>query len=245
LAVVTFSQSTDPCSPGGTPSLYLYNAHATVSNGPGPPAPQLLKTITLGSAAFSQPAFADGYLFVAGESNGNLMAYASPGPQPPPVSPPPVSPPPVSPPPVNPPPTSSSGITPGGAITLSTVSTAQIKADLVTQLAPVGKAAKIAALLKKRGFTFRFRTLTGGRLEIDWYSIASAQRGKSKVKPVLVAIGKAAFSKAGLVKLTIKLTRAGGRMLKPARSVTLIADGIYRPTSNTAVTATKKFTLRR
>jgi hypothetical protein len=34
-------------------------------------------------------------------------------------------------------------------------------------------------------------------------------------------------------------------MLKPARSVTLIADGIYRPTSNTAVTATKKFTLRR
>ena len=116
---------------------------------------------------------------------------------------------------------------------------------MAKQLVPVGKAAKIAALLKNGGFTFRFRTLTGGRLEIDWYSMARAQRGKAKVKPVLVAIGKATFSKAGLVKFTIRLTRTGGRMLKPAGSVTLIADGIYVPTSNAAVTATNTFTLRR
>jgi hypothetical protein len=77
LAVVTFSESADRCSPGGRPSLYLYNAHATVSNGSGPRAPRLLKTIPLGSAAFSQPAYADRYLFVAGESHGKLMAYAS------------------------------------------------------------------------------------------------------------------------------------------------------------------------
>lgn len=69
LAVVTFS----PCSTGATPSLYLYNAHATVTNGSGTPAPQLLDTISLGRSAFSQPAFADGDLFVATESN--LMAY--------------------------------------------------------------------------------------------------------------------------------------------------------------------------
>jgi hypothetical protein len=204
LAVVTFRESPDPCSPGGTPSLYLYDAHATVSNGSGPPAPRLLKTIPLGSASFSQPTFADRYLFVAGESNGNLMA-----------------------------------LTPGHA------SRAQIKADLVKQLSPAGKAAKIGALLKKGGFTFRFRTLTGGRLKIAWYATAKAQRGKAKGKPVLVAIGKATFSKAGVVKFTIKLTGTGRRMLKAARSVRLIADGIYRPTSNSAVTATKKFTLRR
>jgi hypothetical protein len=204
LAVVTFSESADPCSPGGTPSLYLYNAHATVSNGSGPPAPQLLKTIPLGSSAFSQPAFADGDLFVAGETHGNLMAYATRSP-----------------------------------------SRAQIKADLVKQLAPAGKAAKIGVLLKKGGFTFRFRTLTGGRLTIAWYSRARAQRGNAKGKPVLVAIGKATLSEAGPVKVTIKLTSTGRRMLKAARSVRLIADGIYRPTSNTAVTATKTFTLRR
>jgi hypothetical protein len=75
LAVVTFS----PCSSGGSDEdLYLYNAHATVANGSGPPAPQLLKTIPLGRAAFSQPAFADGYLFVASESS--LMAYSPSGP---------------------------------------------------------------------------------------------------------------------------------------------------------------------
>jgi hypothetical protein len=69
LAVVTFG----PCATGGTRSLYLYNAHATVPNGAGPPAPQLLKTIALGASDFSQPAFADRYLVVATEKN--LMAY--------------------------------------------------------------------------------------------------------------------------------------------------------------------------
>jgi len=68
LAVTTFG----PCS-GGSQSLYLYNAHVTVANGTGPPAPKLLKTITLGASDFSQPAFADGYLFVATEKN--LTAY--------------------------------------------------------------------------------------------------------------------------------------------------------------------------
>jgi hypothetical protein len=201
LAVTTFSESEDQCSPGGTPSLYLYNAHATVPNGSGPPAPQLIKTIPLGASSFSQPAFADRYLFVAGESNGKLMALTPP---------------------------------------LPTIR-AQIKAQLVKQLAPAGQAAKIGALLKKGGFTFRFRTLTGGRLKIAWYLRASAQRGK----PVLVAIGKARFAKARRVKFTIKLTRTGRRMLKAARSVRLIARGTYRPTSKPAVSAAKKFTLRR
>jgi hypothetical protein len=69
LAVATYG----PCSTSGAQSLYLYNAHVTVPNGSGPPAPQLLKTIKLGHSAFSQPAFADGYLFVA--TGSNLMAY--------------------------------------------------------------------------------------------------------------------------------------------------------------------------
>jgi hypothetical protein len=68
LAVATYG----PCANGSSHSLYLYNAHVTVPNGSGPPAPQLLKTIKLGPA-FSQPSFADGDLFVASETN--LMAY--------------------------------------------------------------------------------------------------------------------------------------------------------------------------
>lgn len=69
LAVTTFG----PCSTGSSQSLYLYNAHVTVPNGSGPPAPQLLKTMKLGASDFAQPSFADGYLFVATEKN--LMAY--------------------------------------------------------------------------------------------------------------------------------------------------------------------------
>jgi hypothetical protein len=224
LAVVTLGS----CSPGSTNSLYLYNAHATVPNGSGPPAPQLLKTIQLGRGAFSQPAFADGYLFVASESN--LMAYTSPlEPPPPPSGPPSVTP------PVKRPSHS------------RTVSRAEIKAELVKQLAPARKAAKIAALLKRRGYTYSFRTLTAGTLKIGWYWTPRGHRGKAKAKPkpVLVAIGKATFSKAGRVKLRVKLTRTGMRMLKAARSVRLTAKGIYRPSGKPAVTATKRFVLRR
>lgn len=69
LAVDTFGS----CAAGSSPRLYLYNADVTVPNGSGPPAPQLLKTITPGASVFAQPSFADGYLFVASEKN--LMAY--------------------------------------------------------------------------------------------------------------------------------------------------------------------------
>ncbi len=69
LAVDTFG----PCSTGSSQSLYLYNAHATVASGSGPPAPQLLKTIKLGTSVFAQPSFADGYLFLASEKS--LMGY--------------------------------------------------------------------------------------------------------------------------------------------------------------------------
>lgn len=77
LAVVTMTfPGENPCTTGSTPSIYLYDAHTTVPNpnGFGPPVPQLLKRIPLGRSTFSQPTFADGYLFVAGE--GRMMAYA-------------------------------------------------------------------------------------------------------------------------------------------------------------------------
>lgn len=199
LAVVTFTEGGNRCSPGAQPSLYLYDAHSTVRHGSGPPAPRLLKKIPLGAAAFSQPAFADGDLIVAGDGGGSLMAYA--------------------------------GRTP---------STAQIKTDLVKQLAPAGNAARIPALLKNGGYTFRFRSLTGGKLEIDWF--ATAKRGGANVK---LATGKARFSGAGPVKVTLGLTGAGKRVLKRTRRVALIARGTYRPAGKTAVSATKKFTLRR
>jgi hypothetical protein len=70
LAVVTWNE----CSSGNSPSLYLFNARSSLANPNGNPNPVLLKTIRLSSSAFSQPTFADNYLFVASNSGG-LMAY--------------------------------------------------------------------------------------------------------------------------------------------------------------------------
>jgi hypothetical protein len=220
LAVVTYNGDS-PCTAGTTPSLYLYNAHATVPNGAGPPAPQLLKTIPLGRAAFSQPAFADGYLLVT--TDGSLMAYGVPAPPPPTGG--------GSPPPPH------RGTPP--------VTAAQIKADLRRALLPVGKAARIRSLLKHHGYTFMFSAPTAGKVVIKWYALARRARAAKAAKPVIIAIGSARFAKPRRVRITIKLTSRGMRMLKHARTIRLTAKGIYTPAGRSSLTATRTLRLRR
>jgi hypothetical protein len=70
LAVVTWNE----CSAGSSSALYVFNARVTVANPNGVPNPELLDVIDLRTGAFSQPTFADGYLFVA-SNGGGLMAY--------------------------------------------------------------------------------------------------------------------------------------------------------------------------
>jgi hypothetical protein len=70
LAVTTWNT----CITGQNPALYLFNARASTPNPLGNPNPQLLRIISLSSASFSQPTFADSYLFVA-SNYGGLMAY--------------------------------------------------------------------------------------------------------------------------------------------------------------------------
>jgi hypothetical protein len=123
---------------------------------------------------------------------------------------------------------------------------AQIKAQLLTQLSPSGKGAKIATLLKKGGYTLSFKALSAGRVVIDWYYVPKGAKVSTlKPKPVLVATGKASFSKASLVKLTIKLTQSGKQMLKRAKSLKLTSKGTYTPAGKAAVVATKTITLKR
>lgn len=143
----------------------------------------------------------------------------------------------------SPPPSASGGTVSGGP---ATPSLPQIKAQLLKQLVPLGKAATISVLLKKSGYTFSFKTLTAGRVVISWYYLpTSARTSKAKSNPVLVATGKASFSKAGGVRLTIKLTAQGKRMLKAATRLKLIMRGTYTPSGKSPVIATKSFTLRR
>jgi hypothetical protein len=120
---------------------------------------------------------------------------------------------------------------------------AEVTALLVEELTPSGKAAKIASLLKSRGFTVTFKALEAGTVVIDWYEVPAGAK-LAKPKPVLIAAGQRAFSAAGTAKIKIKLAAAGKRLLNHARKLKLTAKGTFTPTGKTPVTATKVFVLK-
>jgi hypothetical protein len=152
---------------------------------------------------------------------------------------------PVKPAPPPPPPVGSPG---GGVLgsTTASVGATQIQALLRRQLTPTGKAAKIAALLKTGGLTVTFQAPEPGTVAIAWYQLpAGAKLSNAKARPVLVASGQITFSKAGTLKIKLKLTAAGRRLLKHSKRLKLTASGKFTPPGETAVTATKVFVLRR
>jgi trypsin len=125
-------------------------------------------------------------------------------------------------------------------------SSAHIKASLAGEITPHGEAAGIAALMKNGGYVLSFRALSAGKVVIDWYYLPSgAHLASGKPKPVLVAVGKATFTRAGTLQITIELTANGKRMLKHAKRLTLTAKGAFTSTAQPAVVSIKKFTLTR
>jgi hypothetical protein len=138
------------------------------------------------------------------------------------------------------------GSSPGGRGT-STVSSAQIAALLAGELTPSGKTAKIAALLKRGGFSLAFKALEPGAAVIDWYQVPPGAKlaKKTKRKPVLVAAGRRTFSAATTTTIKINLTSTGKRLLKHAKRLKLTAKGTFTPTGSAAITKTKVFVLKR
>jgi hypothetical protein len=128
----------------------------------------------------------------------------------------------------------------------TTISVAQIRARLLSLIAPRGKGAHIAVLLKKKGYPFSFGALVGGRAQISWYFVPKgAHLSKAKPKPVLVASGRRSFAKAGAAKMTIKLTSKGRRLLKHAKRLKLSGKGAFSVAGGSKVSARRTFTLKR
>jgi hypothetical protein len=121
----------------------------------------------------------------------------------------------------------------------STVTAAQIRALLRTEITPSGKAAKIRRLLKKRGYRLHFRALTAGTAKVRWYRL---RKGR---KPILIATGEHRFAAAGSATFKLKLTAAGRKQLRHAKRLRLTAKGTFTPTPGASVKASRKFTLRR
>ena len=124
-------------------------------------------------------------------------------------------------------------------------SVAQLLASLGRQLVPSGKAARIATVLARGGLKVSFRSLTAGRLVIDWYEPAAKGH-----KRVLVATGKLTIHAAGRAPLTIKLTAAGKRLLEHAlhahtRAMKLTATGTFTPPGKPPIHTTKTIKLGR
>jgi hypothetical protein len=164
----------------------------------------------------------------------------------PPIKPAPPPPPPPLPAPALPAPPSSLPPASGGVLgsSAASVGTVQIEALLKRELTPTGKAAKIAALLKAGGLTIVFKALEAGTAVINWYQVPPGAK-LARAKPVLVASGKATFEAAGTLKIKMKLTSAGKRLLGRVRSLKLTAKGIFTPSGEPPVSATKVFVLKR
>jgi hypothetical protein len=130
---------------------------------------------------------------------------------------------------------------------IAKATSAQIATLLAGQLTPSGKAAKIAALVRRGGWAELFRALEAGTATIDWYELpkGATLARKNKARPVLVAAGHLTFSVAGTATLNVKLTSAGKRLLQHAKHVKLIAKGTLTPAGTAPITVTKTFIVKR
>lgn len=122
--------------------------------------------------------------------------------------------------------------------------TAQLKALLASLLAPRGKRAKIAALLKHRGYAISFRSLIAGRLSIAWYLVPKGAH-LAAARPVLAAVGKISTPASGASTLTVELTARGRRLLARGKPLKLTAKGVLAASGRPSLVAMRSFTLKR
>jgi hypothetical protein len=117
---------------------------------------------------------------------------------------------------------------------------AQLLASLTPLLSPHGSAAKFPKLRRTHSYKFTYHALEAGRVTVRWYQITG--HGKHKHK-LLVASGSARASKAGVAKLTVRLTAKGRRLVAAGHRLHLTADVSFVGGGMT-VLRTHSFTLK-
>jgi hypothetical protein len=125
-------------------------------------------------------------------------------------------------------------------LTVLSPTPARIRKLLGEQLIPPPPAARLAALLRHRGYSFGFPCPTAGRLQIRWY-LNSHTRGR----PVLIAAGGRVFADAGLARVSVTLTRAGRRLLAGRRSVLVTGEATFTPKGRRPIFALRTLQLSR
>jgi len=109
-----------------------------------------------------------------------------------------------------------------------TFTRAYLKALLLSEISPKGRAARIRALLRDGGYAFPFIGYEIGRERFDWYSAG-----------LHVAAGRLTFAVPGDRKIKIRLTRAGRRLLRGASRLKLTVRSAFTPQGDSPVVARK------
>jgi hypothetical protein len=125
------------------------------------------------------------------------------------------------------------------------VTRSQVLALLDGDLVPTGRGAAIGALRSRGAYAFAFRAPEAGAVTFDWYAKTPAgHAARAKPKPTLVASGRASFTGARDLKLTVKLTAAGRRLLAHATRLALTADATFTPAGAVPIRVTRSIELR-
>jgi hypothetical protein len=128
----------------------------------------------------------------------------------------------------------------------TTMSATRIARMLANQLGPAQGAATLTRMLRRGAYAAAFNAPECGTAAIAWYYLASGKlAGGARVKPLLVAGGRAIFSAAETATIQIRLTSDGRRLLKHAIVLKLIARGTFTPMGAIPVTARRTLTLKR
>lgn len=124
---------------------------------------------------------------------------------------------------------------------------AALEAAISGALTENGKPTPIGVLLKHGGVTLSFSSSEPGTLIIQWWQLPpGAHLSKAgRLKPVLVAQGRAAFSAAGVGNVKVRLTRAGRRLLARAAKLKLTTQVRFTPAAAPAISATRTQVLKR
>ena len=140
-------------------------------------------------------------------------------------------------------PTSGTG-TSGASMTTGGKTARRVKFTIT--LAPSGRSARIAALLKRGRYAFAWRAPAAGTLVIDWRAIPTRAHVTTGARRVLLASGRRRTTTSGQVVVTLKLTHAGHRLLRTVRSrARVTARATFTPVNQSAVTVRRTITLRR
>jgi alpha-tubulin suppressor-like RCC1 family protein len=130
------------------------------------------------------------------------------------------------------------------AFVSSTLTEAQLRANLTMQLGIKGARLRIATLRKRGRYSYGFTALTAGTLAIDWYFLPPGAH-LATAKPVLLAGGKLVFANAGTKVITLKLSALGRRLLRRRKSIKLTARGSFTPRGKRTISAGTSFKLAR